>query len=193
MIQFLKFAIFNSVSVDSGPNPDNKPKPDNKSIHGNKTTPGDKNSPKNQGCLKGESRAKKPLYSVVVPNGGTRQVSICDFVADFSMDKLPPDVTWVDTPELLEDFMLALNEVVKTICDLFLDEEGCRGYNRFGELCTLQLRIDSKNHTWVLDVVKLEQATFYTAPVGGLSLKEILESPEFPKVFFDVRMDSDIL
>ncbi|KAK1239848.1 hypothetical protein MKX08_007290 [Trichoderma sp. CBMAI-0020] len=46
---------------------------------------------------------------------------------------------------------------------------------------------------FVIDIYTLGTAAFHTAGVRGKSLKNILESPEILKVFFDVRNDSDAL
>jgi exonuclease 3'-5' domain-containing protein 1 len=45
----------------------------------------------------------------------------------------------------------------------------------------------------VIDMHTLGNAAFHTAGVRGKTLKNVLESPEIRKVFFDVRNDSDAL
>jgi exonuclease 3'-5' domain-containing protein 1 len=45
----------------------------------------------------------------------------------------------------------------------------------------------------LIDVYSLREITFTTPGKGGKTLKDILESAAIPKVFFDVRNDSDAL
>ncbi|RYN16026.1 hypothetical protein AA0117_g13401 [Alternaria alternata] len=46
---------------------------------------------------------------------------------------------------------------------------------------------------YLIDVYTLGAQTFTTAGTDGPTLKDILEDPDIPKVFFDVRNDSDAL
>jgi exonuclease 3'-5' domain-containing protein 1 len=60
----------------------------------------------------------------------------------------------------------------------------------------LTLLIDletSPKEVYLIDVHTLGEEAFDTAGVGEITLKDILQDEEIPKVFFDVRNDSDAL
>eukprot|EP00667_Euglena_gracilis_P019789 EG_transcript_21262 len=63
----------------------------------------------------------------------------------------------------------------------------CEGVNlsRVGQLTLLQMATPST--VYLIDVLVLKRAAF------GQGMKELLEDPEFPKVMFDCRQDSDAL
>jgi exonuclease 3'-5' domain-containing protein 1 len=46
---------------------------------------------------------------------------------------------------------------------------------------------------YLIDVHLLRSAAFTTTTANSVSLRTILESPKIPKVFFDIRKDSDAL
>jgi len=48
-------------------------------------------------------------------------------------------------------------------------------------------------HVYIIDVHVLKKKAFETPSATGLTLKAVLESDSVPKVFFDVRRDSDAL
>ena len=77
---------------------------------------------------------------------------------------------------------------------LFLDLEGVR-LSRNGSISLIQLFDSSREHTYLIDVHVLGATAFSTRGSGQLamSLKDILESATIPKVFFDVRNDSNTL
>jgi exonuclease 3'-5' domain-containing protein 1 len=50
-----------------------------------------------------------------------------------------------------------------------------------------------QNTTYIVDIFKLGSLAFSTVGHDGISLKSILENKEIPKVFFDIRNDSDVL
>lgn len=83
---------------------------------------------------------------------------------------------------------------------LFVDLEGIN-LSRQGSISIIQIYVSSKDCTYLIDVHTLGAKAFSTAgsskssSAGGskYTLKEILESDAIPKVFFDVRNDSDAL
>ena len=80
---------------------------------------------------------------------------------------------------------------------LYFDVEGIN-LSRYGSISIIELHHEpssrpDKSHTYLIDVHILGFLAFSTASAEGVSLKTILESPKTPKVFFDVRMDSDAL
>ncbi|KAI0155257.1 ribonuclease H-like domain-containing protein [Xylariaceae sp. FL1272] len=76
---------------------------------------------------------------------------------------------------------------------LHLDLEGVN-LSRHGTVSILQIYDRTQNVTYLVDIYTLGNKAFTTK--GNHShetLKSILESPSIPKVFFDVRRDSDAL
>lgn len=78
---------------------------------------------------------------------------------------------------------------------LYLDLEGTN-LSRTGTASLLTILIhrpESSDNTYLVDLQALGPAAFTTANISGETLASILESPIAPKVFFDVRNDSDAL
>ena len=75
---------------------------------------------------------------------------------------------------------------------LYLDIERIN-LSRHGSISIIQLFVPLQNHVFLIDVHVLGAAAFSTQNSNGQTLKHILESPDIPKVFFDVRHDSDAL
>ncbi|EEH33503.1 hypothetical protein PAAG_04553 [Paracoccidioides lutzii Pb01] len=73
---------------------------------------------------------------------------------------------------------------------LYIDLEGI-SLSREGRISILQLFNHPKNHLYLVDIHVLGHEAFTTAAANGKSLRTILESPDVPKVFFDVRNDSN--
>lgn len=75
---------------------------------------------------------------------------------------------------------------------LFLDLEGV-SLGRHGTVSILQVLVPPRPTVHLLDVHVLGNLVFSTKSSTGISLKDILESTKYPKVFFDLRNDSDAL
>ncbi|CAN9120446.1 unnamed protein product [Alternaria sp. RS040] len=78
---------------------------------------------------------------------------------------------------------------------IYIDLEGLN-LCREGLVSILTLLIDletSPKGVYLVDVHTLGEEAFDTAGVGETTLKDILQDGEIPKVFFDVRNDSDAL
>jgi exonuclease 3'-5' domain-containing protein 1 len=75
---------------------------------------------------------------------------------------------------------------------LYVDLEGVN-LSREGSVSIFQLFISPKRQTYLFDVHILGDLVFSTPSTKGVTLKRILESEAIPKVFFDVRNDSDAL
>ncbi|OKL55250.1 hypothetical protein UA08_09468 [Talaromyces atroroseus] len=92
-----------------------------------------------------------------------------------------------------------INELIETIDalathppSLYVDLEGVN-LSRNGTISILQIYIMPCDTTYLIDVYVLKKDAFtYRTPLGR-NLKEIFETPSIPKVFFDVRNDSDAL
>jgi exonuclease 3'-5' domain-containing protein 1 len=78
---------------------------------------------------------------------------------------------------------------------IYIDLEGLN-LCREGSVSILTLLIDletSPKEVYLIDVHTLGEEVFNTAGVGKTTLEDILQNEEIPKVFFDVRNDSDAL
>ncbi|KAL9035844.1 MAG: hypothetical protein Q9214_006406, partial [Letrouitia sp. 1 TL-2023] len=75
---------------------------------------------------------------------------------------------------------------------LYLDVEGT-ALSRHGSISIIQIFLLPANHVYLIDVFVLQQAAFDTTSRSGTTLRSVLESALIPKVFFDVRNDSDAL
>lgn len=80
---------------------------------------------------------------------------------------------------------------------LYFDVEGIN-LSRHGSISILELYYQPPSHpenahTYLIDIHILGFLAFSTPSAEGVSLKSILEAPMTPKVFFDVRTDSDAL
>lgn len=75
---------------------------------------------------------------------------------------------------------------------IYVDLEGVN-LCRHGIISILQLYIHPLQRVYLVDVLTLKDKSFATRGQSGYSLKDILESRAIPKVFFDVRNDSDAL
>ena len=80
---------------------------------------------------------------------------------------------------------------------LYFDVEGVN-LSRHGSISIIELRYlplsgPEDSHTYLIDVHILGFLAFSTPSAEGVSLKSVLECPKTPKVFYDVRTDSDAL
>ncbi|RKU40449.1 hypothetical protein DL546_000504 [Coniochaeta pulveracea] len=103
-----------------------------------------------------------------------------------------PDSGLIDTPTALSILVDILYEQPTTPPSLFIDLEGVN-LSRHGTISILQIFVQPTNRAYLIDVRTLGAEAFSTPGATGHTLKEILESDTIPKVFFDVRNDSDAL
>ena len=75
---------------------------------------------------------------------------------------------------------------------LYLDLEGI-SLSRQGSVSILQLLLHPQKVVYLIDIHVLGSTAFTTPGSGGKTLQSILETPTIPKVFFDVRNDSNAL
>lgn len=107
----------------------------------------------------------------------------------------PLEVTLIDS---LVGIVNLVNDLAGLPADppsLYLDLEGTN-LSRTGTASILTILIHrpgSNDNTYLVDLKTLGSAAFTTANISGKTLASILESPTAPKVFFDVRNDSDAL
>lgn len=97
----------------------------------------------------------------------------------------------IDTTAALESF---LNDLPphRAQPNLFLDLEG-NNLSRHGTLSLITILVEPRHTVHLIDVHTLGSQTFTTTSTTGTTLKGFLESVSMPKVFFDIRHDSDAL
>jgi exonuclease 3'-5' domain-containing protein 1 len=98
----------------------------------------------------------------------------------------------VDSTASLVTFIDSLADLPADPPSLYIDLEG-QNLSREGSISLITVLVFPKNHIYLIDVYSLKNAAFMTGGKGGTTLKNILESAAIPKVFFDVRNDSDAL
>ncbi|KAL5351505.1 hypothetical protein ACLOAV_003364 [Pseudogymnoascus australis] len=99
----------------------------------------------------------------------------------------------VDTPRAVANLVDSLVDLPTTPPSLYLDIEGA-SLGRHGSVSIVQLLVLPSNLTYLIDIHTLKSVAFTTAgTTSGRTLKSILEDASIPKVFFDVRNDSDAL
>ena len=102
------------------------------------------------------------------------------------------DVTIVDSEPAVVALIDSLDRLPTQPPSLYLDLEGVM-LSRLGSISIIQLFVLPKNHVFLIDVFLLKDSAFCTPNRSGTTLRSILESALVPKVFFDVRNDSDAL
>jgi exonuclease 3'-5' domain-containing protein 1 len=98
----------------------------------------------------------------------------------------------VDTCTAVAELIDALINLPTSPPSLYVDVEGVN-LSRHGSISILQLLVSPENRTYLIDIYTLRDKAFSTSGATGQTLKGILESDSIPKVFFDVRCDSDVL
>lgn len=100
--------------------------------------------------------------------------------------------TFVDSTDGVQVLLKDIKECPIQPPLLFLDLEGVN-LSRHGSIAIMQLLIPAVGKVYIVDIHFLKQQAFNTHSPDGTTLKNVLESTEIPKVFFDVRNDSDAL
>ncbi|KAJ8133014.1 hypothetical protein O1611_g609 [Lasiodiplodia mahajangana] len=99
----------------------------------------------------------------------------------------------VDTVTGISSLVDTLSGLPSTPPSIYIDIEG-PNLSRHGSISIIQIHIPTTGQNYLVDVTTLKEAAFSTPGTQTPStLKGVLESPSIPKVFFDVRMDSDAL
>ncbi|KAF8744820.1 3'-5' exonuclease, partial [Rhizoctonia solani] len=110
-----------------------------------------------------------------------------------------PAIDFIDSPETLTDALDSLCTLNLTLPSLFIGMHGIR-VSRNGRLCILDIYVPALEAIFMIDITVLDHLAFSTSSLPpkagsrrGLTLKDIFESPEIPKVFYDVRTSADNL
>lgn len=105
----------------------------------------------------------------------------CDYRDDF-----------INTPTAIATLLNDLAKLPTSPPSLYIDLEGI-DISRSGEISILQLLVGPTGKTHLLDVHTLKDLVFHTPGSDGRTLRDILEDAAIPKVFFDIRSNSDAL
>ena len=102
--------------------------------------------------------------------------------------------TVAGVPYVLVDSLAALAAATARLSRAASVAVDCEGVNlgRAGRVATLQLCGEGRGTTYIVDVAALGGAAFARG-AGGAGLRELLEAPAPPKLFFDVRSDANAL
>lgn len=120
-----------------------------------------------------------------------------DKICTLSMKNIKAKI--IDTTEQigdLVDWLILIHESADRYSPaIYIDLEGVN-LCREGSISILTLLIDvgtSTTYVYLIDVHTLGAQAFNTVGVKQATLKDVLQDKEIPKVFFDVRNDSDAL
>jgi exonuclease 3'-5' domain-containing protein 1 len=103
-----------------------------------------------------------------------------------------PSITIIDTEQAVQILLDSINNLPTSPPSLYLDLEGVN-LGRDGYLSIMQLHVPPKSQVYLIDIHILGRTAFSTPGLSGQTFKSILESASIPKVFFDIRNDSDAL
>ena len=98
----------------------------------------------------------------------------------------------VNTSPILKSFLDGLNDIEGEPPSLYVDLEG-NNLSRVGTLSLVTILVEPREKVYLIDVTTLGRDAFNDVGSHGRSLRNILESSEILKVFFDIRNDSDAL
>lgn len=111
---------------------------------------------------------------------------------DLKCSTIKDAFTVVDSAEALSKVVDSLINLPTKPPSLYIDLEGVN-LSRQGTISILQIHIASSNENFLIDIHTLGSAAFSTEGKQGHTLRSVLQSDLIPKVFFDVRNDSDAL
>jgi len=129
--------------------------------------------------------------SINEPSNEQGLLAITNSLGSISLHRTP-DYELVDTPAAISTLVDSLDVQPTTPPSLYIDLEGVK-LSRHGSISILQVFVSPSRRTYLVDIHTLRDEAFSTRGANGRTLKEILESDAIPKVFFDVRNDSDAL
>lgn len=98
----------------------------------------------------------------------------------------------IDTIALVEELVDGIVNLPVSPPSLYIDLEGIK-LSRYGSISIVTLYVLPTATVYLIDTHVLGIAAFFTKGKAQQSLQDILESEKVPKVFFDVRNDSDAL
>lgn len=99
---------------------------------------------------------------------------------------------FIDTDTALSSVVEILHRLPTCPPSIYIDLEG-ENLSRHGTVSIMQIHVLPSKRTYLIDLYVLRERAFDVCGPNGQTLKTILESRAIPKVFFDVRNDSDAL
>lgn len=98
----------------------------------------------------------------------------------------------IDLKLALKTFIDDLPHCKDPIPSLYINLEG-DNLSREGTLSLITLLVEPRYTVYLIDITRLRDDAFITTGLIGRTIKQILESKEVYKVFFNIRNDSDTL
>ncbi|CZS92358.1 uncharacterized protein RAG0_02766 [Rhynchosporium agropyri] len=98
----------------------------------------------------------------------------------------------IDTVEAIPAVIKNLIDQPTTPPSIYIDLEGVN-LSREGSVSILQIHVAPQNKSYLIDIHILGSEAFDTSDNLDHTLRSVLQSGSIPKVFFDVRNDSDAL
>jgi exonuclease 3'-5' domain-containing protein 1 len=117
---------------------------------------------------------------------------VTDLTDSLAQTTLQEAYQLVDTVEAISTVVDKLIDQPTTPPSLYFDLEGVN-LSRQGSISIIQIHVAPQNKSYLIDIHTLGSKAFDTTSKLGHTLKSVLQSPSIPKVFFDVRNDSDAL
>ncbi|KAJ5656527.1 hypothetical protein N7507_008477 [Penicillium longicatenatum] len=135
------------------------------------------------------------LPTTPVVASSNQRVTLADLMESMRLNETieeEPLVTFVDTPTRMKELLDALVNLPVDPPSLFIDIEGVN-LSRHGTISIMQIFVLPERRVFLVDIHTLKYEAFSQQGPSGITLGSVLESPSIPKVFYDVRNDSDAL
>lgn len=133
----------------------------------------------------------KPAATALVAFSVSRLTALRKRIADH--DQHNHAYTIVDTADKVREMVDTLVALPTNEPNIGADFEG-KELGRDGELYLVIIHDYVADHTYIVDIFHLQSAAFDTTGTDKhATLKSILESAKIPKLFWDVRQDSDAI
>jgi exonuclease 3'-5' domain-containing protein 1 len=141
----------------------------------------------------------EPIKGLLSQINSSRKVfsplfSTLSFQGDIQLQHIPTSTpnNIVDTANQVRNLIEVIEASQLQPAFLFIDIEGA-DLSRSGSIAIIQVVVPPQKRVCLVDIHILKAEAFDTPSTSGLTLRTILESGQFPKVFFDIRNDSDAL
>lgn len=119
------------------------------------------------------------------------KLSIADALSNLKLSDTN-QYNFIDTDTALSSVLDTLDSLPTHPPSIYIDLEGEK-LSRHGTISIMQIHVRPTSRTYLIDLHVLRQQAFDVCGSSGQTLESILESRVIPKVFFDVRNDSDAL
>lgn len=133
-----------------------------------------------------------PLASSRSKGASMPTAEISDLTKNLAQSTLQEAYELIDTVEAIPAVIENLMDQPTAPPSLYIDLEGVN-LSRQGSISILQIHVAPQNKSYLIDIHILGSEAFNTAGKLDHTLRSVLQSESIPKVFFDVRNDSDAL